>query len=137
MEKRFKRDLQSLDDVFEFVEQFATMSGIDEAVTFSMKLAADELFTNFVRHNTGGKDDILISLDIENGRLAIRLSDFDVDPVALGRDEPPDVGLPLDQRPIGGLGIHLVRSMFDSLTYDYRDRTLSVIAVKNLEARHV
>jgi len=31
--------------------------------------------------------------------------------------EPPDVSLPLDERAIGGLGIHLVRSLFDEVSY--------------------
>ena len=137
MDKNFKRDIRSLDDVFEFVERFADTHGIDEATSFSMKLAAEELFTNFVRHNTGGREHILISLDVQDDRLIIQLKDFDVDAIDFEQETPPDVHLPLGERPVGGLGIHLVKSMFDSLTYDYTNRILCVTAVKNLEDTHV
>jgi serine/threonine-protein kinase RsbW len=137
MEKNFARDIGSLDSIFEFVERFADTHGIDEATSFSMKLAAEELFTNFVKYNAGGREHILVSLDIEKSRLSIRLKDFDVDAADFEQEKPPDVHLPLGERRIGGLGIHIVRSMFDSLTYDYTDRTLCVTAVKNLEDTHV
>ena len=137
MEQGFKRDIASLDSVFEFVEGFADEHGIDEATSFAMRLAAEELFTNFVRHNRGGTESILISITVEDERLYIRLKDFDVDAVDIEQETPPDVHLPLNERRVGGLGIHLVRSMFDSLTYDYKDRTLCVTAVKNLEDTHV
>jgi anti-sigma regulatory factor (Ser/Thr protein kinase) len=38
---------------------------------------------------------------------------------------------------VGGLGIHLVKSLFDTLTYEYSDRTLFITAVKNLEDARV
>ena len=137
MEEHFERSITVLDSIFSFVERFAAARNLDEATVFSATLAAEELFTNLVRHNVGGADYIAIHLDIENGRFIIRLTDFDVDPVDLSGELPADVYLPLAQRTPGGLGIRLVRSMFDSLTYEYRDRTLCVTAVKNLEDVHV
>ena len=35
--------------------------------------------------------------------------------------EPPDTTLPIDRRPIGGLGIFLVIKEADAITYDYSD----------------
>ena len=35
--------------------------------------------------------------------------------------EPPDTSLPIDRRPIGGLGIFLVIKEADAITYDYSD----------------
>ena len=137
MEEHFERSVTALDSIFSFVERFAVASNLDEATVFSATLAAEELFTNLVRHNVGGAEYIAIHLDVENGRFVIRLSDFDVDRVELSGELPPEVYLPLAQRTPGGLGIRLVRSMFDSLTYEYRDRTLYVTAVKNLEDVHV
>jgi serine/threonine-protein kinase RsbW len=137
MEQDFKRDIDSLDGLFAFVDRFADANGLDEAISFPMRLAAEELFTNFVRHNRGGRAYIAVSLDIEDKRLFIRLRDFDVDAADFEQETPPDVHLPLEERRPGGLGIYLVKSMFDSLTYDYTNRTLSVTAVKNLEDTHV
>jgi len=137
MEQRFKRSLDALEAVFDFVDRFAEVHRIDETAAFTARLAAEELFTNFVRHNTGGGADIAVRLDVTDNALVLALTDFDVDPVDFGRGAAPDIDLPLEKRPIGGLGIHLVRSMVDSLTYEYTGRTLHVTAVKNLEDMHV
>ncbi len=137
MEAEFARNLAALEALFPFVERFARSRRLDEAIAFAAQLAVEELFTNFVRHNTGGGDRIAVRLDIDGGRLFITLTDFDVDPADPAAGISPTVLLPLEERPIGGLGIHLVRSMFDSLTYEYRDRTLRVTAVKSLEDTHV
>jgi len=137
MEETFERNIAALDSVFSFVGRFSQAHSLDDSIEFSVTLAAEELFTNFVRHNVGGRERIAMRLDIENGCLSIRLTDFDVDPVDFTEEKPIDVRAPLAQRKVGGLGIHLIRSMFDSLTYEYRDRTMSVTAVKKLEGTHV
>lgn len=137
MKESFGRNLDSLDDLFRFVERFAETQKLGEGVLFVVRLAAEELFTNLVRHNTGGSDAIDVSLDREDGQLVIRLVDFDVDPVVVDPDHPPDTALPLADRTPGGLGIHLVKSMVDSLTYEYDHRTFRVTAIKKLEDVHV
>jgi serine/threonine-protein kinase RsbW len=137
MEAEFARNLDALEALFPFVERFVSLHLLDEAAAFAVQLAVEELFTNFVRHNTGGSGRIAVRLDIDGGRLSVILADFDVDPADPAAGTSPDILLPLEERTVGGLGIHLVRSMFDSLTYEYRDRTLRVTAVKNLEDTHV
>jgi len=137
MEDTFERSIAALDSVFSFVGRFSRECNLDDSAAFSLTLATEELFTNFVRHNVGGGEHIAICLNLENGCLIIRLTDFDVDPVDITGENPVDVHAPLAQRKVGGLGIHLVKSMFDSLIYDYRDRTMRVTAVKKLEGTHV
>jgi serine/threonine-protein kinase RsbW len=137
MEARFPRDLGALEALFPFVERFADSSHLDEATAFAVQLAVEELFTNFVRHNAGGAEEIEVRLDVDGRRLLVALTDFDVEPADPAAGPSPGVLLPLEERPVGGLGIHLVKSMFDSLTYEYRDRTLRAVAVKNLEDMHV
>ena len=133
MEKSFSRELRTLDTVFEFVDEFVASSGLDDEVAFPLKLAVEELFTNFVRHNTGGQERIYISLSKSDGRLIVRLKDFDVEPFD-GMNAPRvDVRQSLEERKVGGLGVHLIRSLFDTLEYDYRDRTLCVTATKTLK----
>ena len=129
--------MAALESLFAFVDRFAAANGLGETTAFAATLAVEELFTNLMRHNAGGTERIAVSLEAGLGRLTIRLKDFNVDPVDLTTERPPDVRSPLKERKVGGLGMHLVRSMFDSLTYEYRDRTLCVTAVKNLEDAHV
>jgi serine/threonine-protein kinase RsbW len=45
---------------------------------------------------------------------------------------PPDIGKPLAEREVGGLGIHLVRKMMDELEYRREnDKNLLILKTKN------
>lgn len=132
MEKSFKRELRTLEQVFDFVDEFIASNGLGDDVAFPLKLAVEELFTNFVRHNSGGQDRIYISLSKTDGRLVVRLKDFDVEPFYASGAPPVDVRQSLEERKVGGLGVHLIRNLFDTLEYDYKDRTLCVTATKRL-----
>ncbi len=133
MRGSFNRRIDALDDVFRSIDAFVVREGLPEPIAFATKLAVEELFTNLVRHNTGGSDHIDVDLAIEDERLVVRLTDFDVEPFDESSIQPVDVHLPLEDRKVGGLGVHLVRNIFDELTYAYSDRTLCVTAAKNLE----
>jgi anti-sigma regulatory factor (Ser/Thr protein kinase) len=133
MEKHFKREIEALDSIFEFTDSFISEQSLGETIGFSTRLVVEEIFTNLVRHNTGGLDHIAISLDLESSHLVIKLQDFNVDPVNIPESRKVDLLKPLSEREVGGLGIHLVKSIVDKLTYEYKDRILSVTAVKNLE----
>jgi anti-sigma regulatory factor (Ser/Thr protein kinase) len=137
MERNFRREIAALDDVFRSVDKFLADQRVDERTVLTTKLVVEELFTNLVRHDVGGRDRVHVSLEREGGRLIIRLRDFDVDPFDLSDADPVDIHLPLAQRKVGGLGLHLVRNLVDELRYDYDDRTLSVTAIKNLEQADV
>jgi anti-sigma regulatory factor (Ser/Thr protein kinase) len=133
MEKDFRREIAALDDVFRSVDEFLASQGVDTRTVLTTKLVVEELFTNLVRHDIGGLDRVHVSLERDGARLIIRLRDFNVDPFDISEAEPVDIHLPLAQRKVGGLGLHLVRNLVDELRYDYDDRTLSVTAIKNLE----
>lgn len=139
MEKNFKREIGALDDVFGFIDLFIDRSGLDADNAFVTRLVVEELFTNLVKYNKGARDDILIHLHKENTRLTILLKDFDVEPFDPSRIKSVDIKAPLEQRNVGQLGIHIVKGLVDTLTYQYSktERTLSVTATKNLEAMDV
>ena len=136
MERQFKREIDSLDEIFDFVDDFVSAHDINEDIAFSMRLVVEELFTNLVRHNVGGQDHILIRLDKDSNQLTLQLKDFDVEPVTTPETQV-DIHQPLDERRIGGLGIHLVKSVVDTLTYEYKNGTLCVTAIKNMEDEDV
>ena len=133
MQRDFRREIAALEDIFRSVDEFLANEKVDTRTALTTKLVVEELFTNLVRHDVGGLDRVHVSLEREGGRLIIQLRDFDVDPFDVSEAAPVDIHLPLAQRRIGGLGLHLVRNLVDELRYDYDDRTLSVTAVKNLE----
>jgi serine/threonine-protein kinase RsbW len=137
MEKTFDRELSVLDDIFVFIDDFIGANSLSDDVAFSVRLAVEELFTNLVRHNSGGGDTINVELTRDGALLVIELTDFDVEPFDITKTSPVDVREALMDRRIGGLGVHLVRSVVDKLTYEYSDRTLRVTAIKKVEGKDV
>jgi serine/threonine-protein kinase RsbW len=135
MEKSFKRDVFALQEVVGFLNDFARRFHIGDKTSFFARLVLEELFTNLIRHNEGGRERISIRLEKKNGRLVIRMTDFDVEPFDMNTIEPADIKETIEQSKSGKLGLHLVQRIVDELTYQYSDadKTLCVTAVKKLE----
>jgi len=136
MEEKFRRTVDALEGVFTFVSEFAARHRLGPDVLFQVKLAIEEIFVNMVRHNTG-TNDILVSLAREEDKLIVYLTDFDVEAFDITKVEDYDTRQPLRRRPVGRLGIHLVRRVADRVSYDYKNRQSRVTFVKNLEKTDV
>ena len=133
MEKSFRRDFASLNDIFEFLNAFLVQKRAGEAVRYALKLAVEELFTNMVKYNTGGRDMITIRMVVVDGVLTIDLIDDDVDPFDPAKAVESGVHEAIGDRRIGGLGLRLVRSAVDKISYEYKDRRMTVTVCKALE----
>ncbi len=132
-EKRFERNFDALKDIVEFTEKYLAEQGIGESVAWSINLAIEELFTNMVRHNTGAGHPIAIGFSAEGNHLTVQLVDDDVDPFDPSSVPEVSVDEAIDERDVGGLGLHLVKSIVDKITYEYENRRMRVTIVKNLE----
>ena len=53
MEKKFKRDINSLDKIFGIINSFINTEGIDDAIAITMNLVVEELFTNMLKYHCG------------------------------------------------------------------------------------
>jgi anti-sigma regulatory factor (Ser/Thr protein kinase) len=117
------------------VDAFGEAHGLSGDVMFSVNLALDELITNVIRHGYDDKAEhrIAIRLTLDHEALLVEVED---DGRAFNPVEAPaaDVGAPLDQRPIGGLGIHLVRALMDDLEYR-RDGDRNIVILRKRVAR--
>ena len=132
MVRMLPRSLRATRHVLGAVDDFLEDHGITGKTAFATRLVVEELFANLVRHNRGGGDTIEMRIELQDGRLTLVLRDFDVDPAERIPSFPPDVERPLGERTAGGLGLHFVRSFFDTLSYEYSDRTMSVRATRYL-----
>lgn len=126
------REASSLEPLFSLLEDGFKGREIDARTSFCMRLTAEELFTNMVRHNVGAGDRITVRLDVSDERIRLELIDHDVEPFDPDTVPPVDVSLPAEERSPGGLGMHLVRAMVDDVSYRYEDRKLSVSVIKKL-----
>jgi anti-sigma regulatory factor (Ser/Thr protein kinase) len=110
-----------------WVEGCCGAEGVADHIAFRLALALEEAVTNVIGHAFDGVPPphlITVRLEITSRRFIAEVSDNGrpFDPTAA---PVPDLSLPLDQRPPGGLGIHLMRSMMDRVQYRRRgDRNL-------------
>jgi serine/threonine-protein kinase RsbW len=125
--------LDELDRIVTALEDFAGRTGLDAETLQQVTLAIDELFTNIVSY--GGIDGpaASISLDIvlDGSVLRIALSDPG-QPFDLRELPPPDLEASLEDRPIGGLGVHLARTLVDTLAYRHEGGRNHVALTKRL-----
>lgn len=127
------RDEEGLAALNEQVEQALEGRALPPKVVFAVQLVVDELVSNIVRHGSGaprGSEVVLqLAFDPEHVTVEIESEGDRFDPFA--RSEPR-IDLPVDERPIGGLGIHLTRNVMDDYQHRYRDGRNVVVLRKNL-----
>lgn len=132
MEKHFRRNLQSLDEVFRFITDFIATHQLEEAIQFSISLAVEELFTNMVKYNADSAASIAIDLNLHGDHLVATLTDAESEPFDLTRARAPDVEKPLEDRQPGGLGIHLAKQVVDELRYEHSNGNSIITIIKKV-----
>lgn len=132
MERAFKRSFDSLDEIFRFTESFFASEAIDAQILHDVNFAVEELFTNMVKYNAGGACDIRLDLDQSNGALTVRLVDADSKPFDVTKTPPVDTSKPISEREPGGLGLHLVKKVVDTLDYQHADGETRITFTRRL-----
>lgn len=101
--------------------------GLTKAVTWPVEVALDEVLANVVRHGLEGRGsgatvelELRLDAGVEPPVCEVVVSDDgpEFDPLAAAA---PDTSLGVGDRPIGGLGIALVRKLMDEVAYERRD----------------
>lgn len=117
---RLDKDLGELSQMLVRLEEFAETHGVSPRQTQRITLSVDELVTNIIRYGTGEFEHAGIHLwaTIANDTFRIEIEDHGI-PFDPFREAPvPDTTLPLEERPIGGLGVFLVQSLMTSTHYE-------------------
>lgn len=137
MQKKFTRSYDSLEKIFEFTERFFEKEHIEESMRYPVHFVMEELFTNMVKYNPASSSDILLNVDKKNSAIRVSLTDFDVDAFDVTTAREVDTESPVQERKIGGLGLHLIQQMVDSLEYDYKDRRSTITFTKEFASTDV
>ena len=113
-----KNELEQLTRLYAFLDRQAGVYKLEELLSMQIKLALEEAVTNVILYAYPDKkdQDIRIDMSCENKRLTIVITAFN----PLERQEP-DLTLSLEERPIGGLGIFLVKQLMTEVTYSHSD----------------
>jgi anti-sigma regulatory factor (Ser/Thr protein kinase) len=110
----------SLDDLAEirlFIERTAILMGASEDKAGDLVLATHEAITNVITHGYREEPgDVRVTIELDNDRIIIRIYDHSprFNPTKVAE---PDISIPLDRRPPGGLGVHMMRSFTDEMIY--------------------
>jgi anti-sigma regulatory factor (Ser/Thr protein kinase) len=114
-------------------QEFAETNAILDSDRQMLSVVLDELLNNVIRYAypEGGDHLIDVDLSLHESRLVLVIEDDGIpfNPFAAAT---PDTGLALEERKIGGLGIHLVRKTMDECLYQRRANRNVVILVKQL-----
>lgn len=119
---RVPNQISELTGIIESIEDYLSAQGIEPGTISRLGLITDELFNNTVSYGfpEGGDHEINleVSVDADNIRLIINDDGVAFNPLAR---EAPDTTAGLEQRAIGGLGLHLVRNMARKIHYRHQD----------------
>lgn len=128
-----KNDPAEMPRLIEAVESFCDAAALPPKLAMQLSVVVDELVSNVVKYgyDDGRDGEISVTLSCADGRVRLVLRDG-------GRpfnplDAPaPDLDLPVEERPVGGLGIHLVRTMMDDVRYVRGDGVNILTAEKSV-----
>lgn len=114
----------------ENIEEWGLSASVPRKIIGCMTLMLDELATNIIMHGypEGTDAHIKVSLAIEEGYMVATLQDWApaFDPFSIA---DADTTLAIEDREIGGLGVHFVRQMADEYSY-VRNGDANVVCLK-------
>jgi serine/threonine-protein kinase RsbW len=115
--------LSALEDFHREITGFCGRQGISSEVSEEMFLVGEELLTNTISY--GYEDEhphqIEIEIEFDRGEFRMRFVD-DARPYNPLKASEPDLDAPIEERAIGGLGVHLVKVLTDRATYTRLDQ---------------
>ena len=132
-ERRYRRDIASLQQMFEFVSEFITARGIPPSNAFALELILEELFTNVLKYRKDGHEMVAVRLGLDDNRIVLSFVEFQVDPFDITQIPEPDLTAPAHERRPGGMGIHLVKKLSDHISYEHKDGVGVTTITKGVE----
>ncbi|MFL5735330.1 MAG: ATP-binding protein [Chloroflexia bacterium] len=128
--RSFEGQLEQLAAIHDFIDQAAAEMDLGEEDAFACRLAADEAAANAFEHaysGLPGRVEVTTWREDEAVRLDVRNWGAPFDPQAVAE---PDISRPLEERPIGGLGIFLMRKFMDEVSFSFHPQEGNTITMR-------
>ena len=113
---------EDLDTFMEALDRFRDGCDLDYKVYFDLKICLEEIVINIFKHGQGdGKKAVEINVQLANrsdGTVVATVEDNAVPFNIVEMESGVDFQSELEDRPIGGVGIHLVKNLSDELSYE-------------------
>ncbi|MGH7825124.1 MAG: ATP-binding SpoIIE family protein phosphatase [Candidatus Binatia bacterium] len=136
LEIKLNNKLSELERLNQALMEFSQRHGLAPRVVHDLNLALEEILTNIISYGyTDNREhEIKVRLSAQTGEVTAEVEDDGQRFNPLEAPEP-DTEKPLEERTIGGLGIHLVRKLMDGLEYKRQgDRNLLTMKKKTEES---
>lgn len=113
-----KNEIHQLSELRNFLDEVAVEFGLEHSLVLKLFLALEEAVTNVILYAYPGETGKNIDISVEKKEQSLYISIVDsgipFDPMAKAT---PDISLSVEERPIGGLGIYLVKQMMTKVEY--------------------
>jgi len=137
--------MENLDEVTSFLDALLCGEGCPEDVRRLVGISVEELFTNIASYGYQADGGLVeIGCEIQKTEevcgkdgektVRIRLSDRGMPYDPFSRKDP-DIHLPIEERPIGGLGVYMVKKFMDRVSYEWKDGCNVAVIEKTFKAQ--
>jgi sigma-B regulation protein RsbU (phosphoserine phosphatase) len=129
-------DLKQITKALEWFEAFAIENKIPFATIQKINIVLDELLNNIISYGYNDEDEHEIEIEVElrGERLILIISDDGI-PFNPFKNEPVDIMVSVEEREIGGLGVHLVKTLMDEYEYNRQiDKNIITLIKQNISA---
>ncbi len=126
--------IENVATITDLIDAKLEEAGASMKAEMQINIVIDEIFSNIAKYGyASGKGDATVTLDILEDPLRAEITFINsgepYDPLA---QEDPDIHAALDDRPMGGLGILIIKKTMDDVSYEYRDNQNVLKVVKDL-----
>lgn len=130
----FGGDLAEIADLATQVEAFCAAHQIGDDIAHAVSLSLDELLTNTLSYGSEGVEQLQVEIVLSLDDAALITEIWDTGRAFDPSEVPdPDLESDVEDRPIGGLGVFLVREMMDDMQYRRVDGRNEVTLIKRLQ----
>jgi anti-sigma regulatory factor (Ser/Thr protein kinase) len=114
-----ENQIEELSALAEGIDDLAEKWDLSQALAMNINLVIEEALSNiiFYAFTDNDKHEIKISVSLNNNMLIIKITDNGI-PFNPLEQQQPDINLPAEDRPVGGLGIFLISQIMDEMHYD-------------------
>jgi serine/threonine-protein kinase RsbW len=133
IKRTFRRDLESLNLVFDFFNEFFYQQNLDEKCRFAIQLAVEEVVTNLIKYNKASKADISLQADKTDEQVVIQIQDSEVESFDISKPPAVNIHAALEERRVGGLGLFLVHQVMDHVDYRCENKITTITLIKKIK----
>jgi len=122
-QKTVNASTQNLSDIRKFVSKHALKHGFSSEQIADIRLAVDEATTNIIKHayKNDHNQELTIHLEFDDEKLSVTLTDQGI-AFDLKKYKSPDIKKQIEKKRRGGMGIHLMKSLMDEVSYKVKNQ---------------